>query len=553
MATRAHAREALHDLESLLHDTPAAMGRLTRARQPKATNRNWSARCMSRLPQRRGLMLRLKRTSAIRLSATKWAPLLLGLSVTFGCYSVRGSQGGGQVEVAGDKGTALLRAIKPEDIALPPGYRIEAAVTGLNMPTGVTFGPNGQLYVVEGGYAYGETFDVPRVLALGPDGSRKTIASGQNPPWNGVVFHEGSLFVSEGGAKQSGRILKISPGGEVSSLVEGLPTGGDHHTNGPTIGPDGKLYFTQGTVTNAGVVGLDNQDYGWLSRSPQLHDIPCQDVTLRGVNYTTDNPLRTDGAKAETGAFVEFGTKTQPGQVIKGAVPCSGAVLRVASQGGTPELVAWGFRNPFGIAFAGDGRLFVTDNMYDERGSRPVFGVGDFLWQVKQGSWYGWPDYAGSRALSMKRFASPGKDPIASVLAEPPGVPPHPTAELGVHSSSTGFDFARNAAFGYVGEAFVSQFGDMAPAAGKVLTPVGFKVVRVDPTSGVIHDFATNRKQAGPASAQEGGGLERPIAARFDPSGKALYVVDYGVLSLGEHGPSVRKNSGVLWRISHAE
>src|SRR3712207_7718684 len=51
------------------------------------------------------------------------------------------------------------------------------------------------------------------------------------------------------------------------------------------------------------------------------------------------------------------------------------------------------FRSPFGLAFTPDGHLFVTDNSYDERGSRQVFGTGDLLWAVTPGTWYGWPDF----------------------------------------------------------------------------------------------------------------------------------------------------------------
>jgi len=94
----------------------------------------------------------------------------------------------------------------------------------------------------------------------------------------------------------------------------------------------------------------------------------------------------------------------------------------------------------------------------------------------------------------------------------------------------------------------------MSPAVGKVLAPVGFKVVRVDTTDGVIHDFASNRgKQNGPASLLKRGGLERPVACRFDPSGTALYVVDFGVLTVDEKGKSQpRPGTGVLWRITRA-
>lgn len=64
---------------------------------------------------------------------------------------------------------------------------------------------------------------------------------------------------------------------------------------------------------------------------------------------------------------------------------------------------------------------------------------------------------------------------------------------LAVHSSSDGFDFSRNRDFGYTGEAFVAQFGDMPPGAGKVLFPVGYKIVRVNVGNGVINEFASNK------------------------------------------------------------
>jgi glucose/arabinose dehydrogenase len=52
----------------------------------------------------------------------------------------------------------------------------------------------------------------------------------------------------------------------------------------------------------------------------------------------------------------------------------------VAPGGTTSEVVAWGFlRNPFGLAFAPDGSLYVSENAFDDRGSRPVWGTADVL------------------------------------------------------------------------------------------------------------------------------------------------------------------------------
>jgi hypothetical protein len=120
-----------------------------------------------------------------------------------------------------------------------------------------------------------------------------------------------------------------------------------------------------------------------------------------------------------------------------------------------------------------------------------------------------------------------------------------------VHSSSNGLDFSRNKGFGHVGEAFVAQFGDQTPTTGKTIAPVGFRVVRVDVKTGRIEDFAVNRGDApGPASKLGNGGLERPVAVRFDNAGEALYVVDFGIMLMSDQGPAPQPGTGVLWRIT---
>jgi len=237
--------------------------------------------------------------------------------------------------------------------------------------------------------------------------------------------------------------------------------------------------------------------------------------------------------------------------VISGRVPCNGAIMRVAPEGGTVELVAWGLRNPFGLAFAADGQLYVTENAFDDRGSRPVWGAGDVLWRITPGSWYGWPDHAEGQSVTKSDFKPPGKPQPLALLARPPGTPPRPAAILGVHASANGVDFSRSAAFGHVGRAFIAEFGDQSPTVGKVLHPVGFRVVTVDTGNGRIEDFAVNRgERNGPASKIGGGGLERPLGLRFSPDGQSLYLVDFGVLLMSEKGPAPQQRTGVLWRVA---
>jgi glucose/arabinose dehydrogenase len=172
------------------------------------------------------------------------------------------------------------------------------------------------------------------------------------------------------------------------------------------------------------------------------------------------------------------------------------------------------------------------------------------MWRVEPGAWYGWPDFAEGRPLTMDWYAESRGDPKGFVLAEHPGTPPSAVALFPVHSSADGLDFSRSRAFGYAGDAFVALFGDMTPNTGKVEAPVGFMVQRVNPKTGVIEDFARNRgDEKGPASDRGDGGLERPIAVRFDPTGTALYVVDFGVMRMTSKGPDSQPETGVLWRI----
>jgi glucose/arabinose dehydrogenase len=475
---------------------------------------------------------------------------LLLILTCVGCVELSPSKGGGQTAA-----TSSRRA-DPGDVAVPAEYRVEIVATGLNMPSGVDFDAQNRPIVVESGYCYGETFATPRVLRVDGNGAVTVLVTGNDGvPWNGVACDprgSGDIFIAQGGELTGGRIVRLGADAKLTTLIDKLPSTGDHHTNGPAIGPDGSIYFGVGVATNSGVVGEDNFKFGWAKRFPQFHDIPARDIKLAGENFTTKDPPGTSGA------FVPFGTATSPGQVIRGQIPCTGAIFRIAPTGGQPQLLAWGLRNPFGLTFAPDGRLLVTENMYDVRGSRPVWGCGDLLRAIDPRSpplWYGWPDFHGDQPLTWSdHYQPPGHPAPKFLLAEHPNPPPKPAAVLGVHSSACGLDVSRSESFGHVGDAFIALFGDMAPTVGKVMEPVGFQIVRVNPSTGVIEPFAVNRgKSNGPASMLKSAGLERPVAARFDRTGNTLYVVDFGVLTVDKSGAHAQQNTGVLWRITRAE
>lgn len=437
------------------------------------------------------------------------------------------------------------------DVQVPAGYTVSVVARDFTFPTAATFDDKGDLYVIEAGFSYGGEWETPKLIRIGANGDKTTITAGEkNGPWTGVIYHNGFFYIAEGGAAKGGRILKVAPNGNITALVENLPTVGDHYTEGPAIGPDGFLYFSTGTVTNSAVVGEDNYNMGWLANHKDFHDIPCADVILNGENFTTDNPLTDDKTdKVTTGAYMPFGTSTTKGQVVKGSVPCSGAVFRIRPEGGKPELMAWGFRNPYGLAFY-NNQLYITENGFDIRGSRKVRTNGDHLWKLQQGMWYGWPDFEGGEPLQSE-VQMKGEEARKPLLAKYPNTPPKPLATFGVHSSSDGMAFAPNDAFGGKGKAFVAQFGDMTSMTGATTSRVGFKVVTVDINTGKVEDFATNKgKMNGPASEIMGKGLERPLSVTFSPDGKSLYVVDFGILQIKSGMIIPKEKSGVVWKIT---
>ncbi len=232
---------------------------------------------------------------------------------------------------------------------------------GFSFPTSLAFDAAGTAYVAESGLPFGGAPPGGRVWRLARDGRRSLLAEGMRPPVNGLASHDGGLYVSEGG--HPGRISHLDLDGRRTVILDGLPGPGNYHTNTVAFGPDGKLYFSQGAMTNTGIVGLDAYELGWLRRLPHAHDLPGYDIVLTGSNVETANPLSdAPEARVRTGAFSPFGTETTPGQRIAACLPCTAAVMRCNPDGSALELVAWGLRNAYGLGFLPDGRLLATES-----------------------------------------------------------------------------------------------------------------------------------------------------------------------------------------------
>ncbi|MBX4205854.1 PQQ-dependent sugar dehydrogenase [Candidatus Microgenomates bacterium] len=421
------------------------------------------------------------------------------------------------------------RKISPGSIKLENGYTIEAAVSNLSVPTTAIFDGE-DLIIAESGFA---NTAKPRILRIKKNGEVTSIAEeGLNPPVTGLLMIDKVLYVSH-----RGKVSLVQNDGHLKDIVTDLPSNGDHQNNNIVLGPDGKIYMGQGTVTNSAIVGEDNYLFGWLDKSPEVHEIPCKDITLTGINFDSGNPLTPNrNDSVTTGAYKPFGSPSIPNEIIKGNNKCGGSIVRFNKDGSDFELVAWGLRNPFGLEFDKNGQLWATNHGVDVRGSRSVFNDPDYLLQIKKDAWYGWPEHFDNKGAKPQFL---WKD--------------HPNREepfmlFNSHAATNGLTISNNTQFGHQGDIFIAMFGTFAPfTSGINISAQGFRVVRVDTDTKQINDFASNTLP-GPAYLNQGGGFDRPSDVVFGPD-NALYVIDWGAATLDQEGLKLVPKSGVIWRI----
>src|ERR1700710_1083464 len=110
-----------------------------------------------------------------------------------------------------------------EEFAAPASSRLiaEAVAEGLDFPTSAAFADDGTLYVAESGLPFSGARPGGRIVRIGQDGSSTSVLVGLRAPVNGLAWHDGGFFISEGGFP--GRISRWTPGGEPHTVLDGLP------------------------------------------------------------------------------------------------------------------------------------------------------------------------------------------------------------------------------------------------------------------------------------------------------------------------------------------
>jgi glucose/arabinose dehydrogenase len=221
--------------------------------------------------------------------------------------------------------------------------------------------------------------------------------------------------------------------------------------------------------------GLPQEHYGGHSNSGLI-------VTPEGLIYMTVGGTSDHGPELE---------------------PLGGTILTMPIAGGTADIYASGFRNPYDIAFCPDGRLYASDNGPDFIADGVDETAPDEVNLILPGRNYGYPDYFGPQD------ASTGTESPIALLPERAG------ATGIICHDGTGLPEA------YAGNLFVTMWGTFFAEQ-----ETGRRVMRVELSE-------TPEGRVSGVTSELAGGFGHPIDILQEPDGSML-VLDF------EHGQVFR-------------
>ncbi|EJL33411.1 sorbosone dehydrogenase family protein [Novosphingobium sp. AP12] len=247
----------------------------------------------------------------------------------------------------------------------------------------------------------------------------------------------------------------------------------------------------------------------------QIVELPAGKINHHWTKNVIASP---DGSKL----YVTVGSNSNVGDKGIAAEEGRAAIYEVDPRAKTKRLFASGIRNPNGMGWSSDGKLWVTANERDELGPDLV---PDYMTSVKDGGFYGFPwIYWGDHR--DKRVKDPQPPAAARTI--------RPDYALGAHTASLGLTFSNGQKLGpkYAEGVFIGQHGswNREPASGYRVVFIPFADGK--PTGALPQDVLTGFLAPDGKHA-----FGRPVGVTFDLTGALLVADDAG---------------GSVWRVTSA-
>jgi glucose/arabinose dehydrogenase len=351
----------------------------------------------------------------------------------------------------------------PVGLTIPRGFKIELLAAGLDVPRRLAFAPGGTPASYDLFVAESKANRVSVLRVNGAKVTQRSAFAAQLDQPYGIAFLGNSIYIAN------------------TSAVQRFP-------------------YVQGDLT--------------ASAAPQK----ITDLTQGGYNqHWTRNLLASENGKQ---LFVTVGSSCN---TCEEDDPQRAAISVMNPDGSNKKLFATGLRNPVGLAYRpGTKELWSAVNERDNLGDDiPP----DYLTQVKENAFYGWPyaytDIEG-QVHPDPNFGASNPDKVQKTTA--------PSVPVQAHSAALGLTFyppSGNFPKDYRGDAFATYHGSWNRSA-----KTGYKVVRVDFEGGKpksVSDFVTGYLKDGKAWG-------RPVDVQIAPDGSLLFSDDGG---------------GKIWRVTY--
>ena len=183
---------------------------------------------------------------------------------------------------------------------------------------------------------------------------------------------------------------------QYTELINGLPNSGLNYKTNIILNGE-YLYISIGSNTNSGVVDENNKN----------EDKASFEWESTGIGYNNNY------------AFTPFGENIAEGQKIKDNVLSNASILRYDLNSKEFITYATGIRNVEGLAVNSIGKVTAIVGGMEDSGVRPVKDDVDYIYDIKEKAWYGWPDFSGGDPITSPRF-SDGTNKISFVIANHP-------------------------------------------------------------------------------------------------------------------------------------
>lgn len=242
------------------------------------------------------------------------------------------------------------------------------------------------------------------IRVLNKDGNDELIIRESKFNILDILYYNKKLYIAT-----DNRILEYNLDAKsYKELITDIPNNGMNKKVNLLLNND-KLYFSVGSNTNSGVVNSKGEAF----------DIATSPWILTGNNYG-------DG---KTGAFSPYSVSNELGEKVESQKIGNAAILSYDIRTEEVKLYAHGIRNINGWDTDNEGKIKAIVGGMEDLPPRNIKDDKDYIYNLQEENWYGWPDYSGGDPITSPRFTDsvrqefliknhPDKNPSAPIYQD---------------------------------------------------------------------------------------------------------------------------------------